>query len=127
MNGAFLTGDLFNLFVFFEVLLIASYALLMHSQISIKRNQLHYVVLNLVGSYFPYCIRGTVWCARYPNIADMSLKAATLSGDDRALLNIGGMLLLVVFGLKAAVIPLQFWLPATYSSALPVVAAMLQL
>ena len=53
-----------------------------------------------------------------------ALKAAELSGDDRALLNIGGMLLLIVFALKAAVIPLQFWLPATYASALPVVAAL---
>jgi len=58
------------------------------------------------------------------NIADMALKATELSGDDRALLNIGGMLLLIVFALKAAVIPLQFWLPATYASALPVVAAL---
>ncbi len=126
VNGAFLTGDLFNLFVFFEVLLIASYALLMHSSDKHKtQSALHYVVLNLVGSSIflialgiLYGVLGTL------NIADMSLKAAALSGDDRALLNIGGMLLLVVFGLKAAVIPLQFWLPATYSSALPVVAAM---
>ncbi|WP_372769258.1 monovalent cation/H+ antiporter subunit D [Pseudoalteromonas sp.] len=126
VNGAFLTGDLFNLFVFFEVLLISSYALLMHSSDKHKtQSALHYVVLNLVGSSvflvalgILYGVLGTL------NIADMALKAGELSGDDRALLNIGGMLLLIVFALKAAVIPLQFWLPATYASALPVVAAL---
>ncbi|ATC99008.1 MULTISPECIES: monovalent cation/H+ antiporter subunit D [Pseudoalteromonas] len=126
VNGAFLTGDLFNLFVFFEVLLISSYALLMHSSDKHKtQSALHYVVLNLVGSSvflvalgILYGVLGTL------NIADMAAKAAQLSGDDRALLNIGGMLLLIVFALKAAVIPLQFWLPATYASALPVVAAL---
>jgi multicomponent K+:H+ antiporter subunit D len=98
----------------------------MHSSDKHKtQSALHYVVLNLVGSSvflvslgILYGVLGTL------NIADMALKAAELSGDDRALLNIGGMLLLIVFALKAAVIPLQFWLPATYSSALPVVAAL---
>lgn len=126
VNGAFLTGDLFNLFVFFEVLLIASYALLMHSSDKQKTQAaIHYVVLNLVGSSvflialgILYGVLGTL------NIADMSVKVATLSGDDLALAKIGGLLLLIVFALKGAVIPLQFWLPATYSAALPVVAAM---
>ncbi len=126
VNGAFLTGDLFNLFVFFEVLLIASYALLMHSSDKQKTQAaIHYVVLNLIGSSIflialgiMYGVLGTL------NIADMAHKIATLSGDDVALVKIGGLLLLVVFALKAAVIPLQFWLPATYSAALPVVAAM---
>ena len=78
VNGAFLTGDLFNLFVFFEVLLISSYALLMHSSDKHKtQSALHYVVMNLVGSSvflvalgILYGVLGTL------NIADMSVKAA---------------------------------------------------
>lgn len=126
VNGAFLTGDLFNLFVFFEVLLIASYSLLMHNSDKRKtRAALHYVILNLVGSSvflislgILYGVLGTL------NIADMMVKAQTVSGDDLALLKVGGLLLLIVFALKSAVIPLQFWLPATYAAATPIVAAM---
>lgn len=126
VNGAFLTGDLFNLFVFFEVLLIASYSLLMHAGDKHKtRSALHYVILNLIGSSIfliglgvLYGVLGTL------NIADMAVKVSQLTGDDVALAKIGGLLLLIVFGLKAAILPLHLWLPKTYSSALPVIAAM---
>ncbi|ATC94077.1 monovalent cation/H+ antiporter subunit D [Pseudoalteromonas tunicata] len=126
VNGAFLTGDLFNLFVFFEVLLIASYSLLMHGVDKQKtRAALHYVILNLVGSSvflialgILYGVLGTL------NIADMALKVSQLSGDDVALAKIGGLLLLIVFALKAAILPLHMWLPSTYSTAMPVVGAM---
>ena len=126
VNGAFLTGDLFNLFVFFEVLLIASYSLLMHGADKQKtKAALHYVILNLVGSSVflialgvLYGVLGTL------NIADMAYKVSMLSGDDLALAKVGGLLLLIVFALKAAILPLHMWLPATYSVAMPVVAAM---
>jgi len=126
VNGAFLTGDAFNLFVFFEVLLIASYSLLMHGgDTKNTRAALHYVIMNLVGSAvflialgILYGVLGTL------NMADMAQKVALLQGDDVFLAKIGGMLLLVVFALKGALLPLHLWLPNTYASAVPVVAAL---
>jgi multicomponent K+:H+ antiporter subunit D len=126
VNGAFLTGDLFNVFVFFEVLLIASYALLMHGGGKQKtKAALQYVILNLVGSSafliglgILYGVLGTL------NIADMAQKITLLSGDDIYLAKAGGLLLLVVFALKAALLPLHLWLPNTYASATPVVATL---
>ncbi|WP_419147498.1 monovalent cation/H+ antiporter subunit D [Pseudoalteromonas 'SMAR'] len=126
VNGAFLTGDAFNLFVFFEVLLIASYALLMHGGDKHNtRASLQYVILNLVGSSvflialgIMYGVLGTL------NIADMAQKITLLQGDDVYLAKIGGLLLLVVFALKGALLPLHLWLPNTYATALPVVAAL---
>ncbi|MDX1298946.1 MAG: monovalent cation/H+ antiporter subunit D, partial [Pseudomonas sp.] len=126
INGAFLTGDLFNLFVFFEILLIASYSLLLHGGgVERVRAGLHYVVLNLVGSAFfllavgvLYGITGTL------NMADMAIRVAAAGPDDAALLGAAGLLLLVVFGLKAAFLPLYFWLPKAYASATAPVAAL---
>ncbi|WP_462164192.1 monovalent cation/H+ antiporter subunit D [Pseudoalteromonas xiamenensis] len=126
VNGAFLTGDAFNLFVFFEVLLIASYSLLMHAADKhTTRAALQYVIMNLVGSAvflialgILYGVTGTL------NMADMAVKVAALTGDDVYLAKIGGLLLLVVFALKAALLPLHLWLPSTYASATPVVGAL---
>ncbi len=126
VNGAFLTGDAFNLFVFFEVLLIASYSLLMHGgDKSNTRAALQYVIMNLVGSAIflialgiLYGVLGTL------NMADMAQKVILLQGDDVYLAKIGGFLLLVVFALKGALLPLHLWLPKTYATALPVVAAL---
>lgn len=124
--GAFLTGDAFNLFVFFEVLLIASYVLLLHGQGRERfRMGVHYVVLNLtasavflVGLAVLYSATGTL------NMADIGLRVSQLTGDQAALARSAALLLLVVFGLKAAVVPLYFWLPATYASASAPVAAL---
>lgn len=126
VNGAFLTGDAFNLFVFFEVLLIASYSLLMHG--GDKKNTraaLQYVIMNLLGSAVflialgvLYGVLGTL------NMADMAQKVPLLQGDDVYLAKIGGLLLLVVFALKGALLPLHLWLPNTYATAMPVVAAL---
>lgn len=126
VNGAFLTGDAFNLFVFFEVLLIASYSLLMHGgDKKTTRAALHYVIMNLVGSAvflialgILYGVLGTL------NMADMAKKVSLLQGDDVYLAQIGGLLLLVVFALKGALLPLHLWLPNTYATAMPVVAAL---
>lgn len=124
--GAFLTGDLFNLFVFFEVLLISSYVLLLHG---LGRERLrmgfHYVVLNLAGSglfliglAMIYAVTGTL------NMADLALRVAQLTGDPAVIARAAALILLVVFGLKAAVVPLYFWLPGTYASASAPVAAL---
>ncbi|MEH8018871.1 monovalent cation/H+ antiporter subunit D [Rheinheimera muenzenbergensis] len=126
INGAFLTGDLFNLFVFFEVLLIASYALLIHAGGKNKtKAAVHYVVLNLTGSaIFLFALAVLYGTLGTLNIADMALKVAALPEQDLMLVKSGGLMLMIVFALKAAVLPLQFWLPATYASASAPVAAL---
>ncbi|NOU52474.1 monovalent cation/H+ antiporter subunit D [Pseudoalteromonas sp. JBTF-M23] len=126
VNGAFLTGDMFNLFVFFEVLLIASYALLMHGGDKHNtRAALQYVIMNLVGSAVFLIALGTLYGVLGTlNMADMANKVTTLQGDDIYLAKIGGLLLLVVFALKGALLPLHLWLPNTYATAMPVVAAL---
>ncbi len=126
LNGAFLTGDLFNLFVFFEVLLIASYVLMVHGQGKVRmRVGLHYVVLNLaasalflIGVALLYAKTGTL------NFADLAVRVPTVTGSDAALLQAGALLLLVVFGFKAALVPLSMWLPATYAASSAPVAAL---
>jgi len=126
INGAFLTGDLFNLFVFFEILLLASYALLLHGHGKKRaRFGIHYMVINLVGSTLflfavgmLYGILGTL------NMADLALKISHLGADNITVVATAGLLLLIVFGLKAAMFPLYFWLPGTYSSASAPVAAL---
>jgi multicomponent K+:H+ antiporter subunit D len=129
LNGAFVTGDLFNLFVFFEVLLIASYVLLVHGQGRERfRFGVPYVVLNLaasalflIGVALVYAATGTL------NLADLALRVPQVRGPDAPLLHAGAMLLLVVFGFKAALLPLHLWLPATYAAASAPVAAIFAL
>lgn len=126
LNGAFLTGDLFNLFVFFEVLLISSYGLLLHGGGSARlRAALHYVAFNLGGSALfliavslLYSVTGTL------NMADLAVKVAALQGTQASIAKVAGALLLVVFAVKAALLPLYFWLPDTYGSASTPVAAL---
>ncbi|AVZ80180.1 monovalent cation/H+ antiporter subunit D [Zoogloeaceae bacteirum Par-f-2] len=126
LNGAFLTGDFFNLFVFFEILLIASYGLMVHGGGGLRvKAGVQYVVTNLVGSSLfliavglIYSVTGTL------NMADLALKVPQVPAADQALLQTGAVLLLLVFGLKAAVVPLHFWLPGTYANAPGPVAAL---
>ncbi|MFX1764302.1 monovalent cation/H+ antiporter subunit D [Paraburkholderia sp. A1RI-2L] len=126
LNGAFLAGDMFNLFVFFELLLIASYALLLHGGGTRRvRNGLHYLIMNLVGSSFflialgvLYGITGTL------NMADMGERLAHLNAGSLPLAQFAGATLMLVFGLKAAVFPMSFWLPQAYRSAIGPVAAL---
>ncbi|WP_332670320.1 monovalent cation/H+ antiporter subunit D [Aromatoleum sp.] len=126
LNGAFLTGDFFNLFVFFEILLIASYGLMVHGGGAARvRAGLQYVVVNLVGSTLflfavglLYGVTGTL------NMADLALKVPAVPPADQGLLRSGALLLLFVFALKAALVPLHLWLPGTYSNAPAPVAAL---
>lgn len=126
LNGAFLTGDLFNLFVFFEVMLIASYSLLLHGVGGMRvRAGMHYVLLNLIGSTLFLIGLGVLYgTAGTLNMAELSLRVASATADQQPLYAAGGMLLLVVFGLKAAMLPLYFWLPKAYASATASVAAL---
>lgn len=124
--GAFMTGDLFNLFVCFEILLIASYALLIHGGGKHKTQaSLHYVILNLVGSsIFLFALGILYGMLGTLNIADMAVKIQALDADGEKLVKVAGLMLLIVFGLKSAMLPLHFWLPRTYASASAPVAAM---
>ena len=126
INGAFLTGDVFNLFVFFEVLLLASYALLLHGN-GRERTKfgLHYVVINLVGStLFLFSVGALYGILGTLNIADMAVAVSNLSAENRGVVAAAGLMLLVVFGLKAAMFPLYFWLPGAYSYTSAPVAAL---
>lgn len=126
VNGAFLTGDAFNLFVFFEVLLIASYGLMIHSG-GKRRLQagLQYVVMNLAGSTLFLFALGTLYATTGTlNIADMAVRLREIPVEDAALARVAGLLLLIVFAVKAALFPVQFWLPATYANAPAPVAAL---
>jgi multicomponent K+:H+ antiporter subunit D len=114
ISGAFVTGDLFNLFVFFEVLLIASYSLLLHGGGGPRtRAGLHYVILNLAGSAIFLLAAGLIYssCGSL-NFAHLSQLMAGLDETRLALARTGGLLLLVVFALKAGIMPLHLWLPA---------------
>ncbi len=124
--GAFATGDIFNLFVFFEVLLISSYALLMHGGGKFRlRTTLHYVLLNLLGSALFLIGIGTLYGVTGTlNMADLATQIQQLTGDQAALAKAGGMMLLIVFGIKAAILPLHFWLPQAYSTTTGVIAAL---
>jgi multicomponent K+:H+ antiporter subunit D len=113
LAGAFLTGDLFNLFVFFEILLISSYGLALHGGGAARtRAGLHYVVMNLAGSAVFLLAAGLIYAAMGSlNLADLATKAATLDPDQLGLARAGGLLLLLVFGLKAALLPLRHLSP----------------
>jgi multicomponent K+:H+ antiporter subunit D len=126
INGAFLTGDAFNLFVFFEVLLIASYGLMIHSGGRARmRAGLQYVVMNLAGSTLFLFALGTLYATTGTlNIADLAVAVREMSPDDVALVRVAAVLLLVVFAIKAALFPVQFWLPGTYANAPAPVAAL---
>jgi Formate hydrogenlyase subunit 3/Multisubunit Na+/H+ antiporter, MnhD subunit len=126
VNGAFLTGDLFNLFVFFEVLLIASYGLLLHGQGARRLTAgVQYVVVNLIGSTLFLIALGLLYGTTGTlNMADMAVRGAALPAGNRGLFEAGGFILAVVFALKAALVPLHLWLPRTYAAAAPAVAAM---
>jgi multicomponent K+:H+ antiporter subunit D len=129
LSGAFLTADLFNLFVCFEVLLAASYALLLHAAGGrALRAGYHYVVVNLAASAL-FLIAASLFygLAGTLNIADLAVKVAGAGAADHGLLRAAGMLLLVVFAVKAALLPLGFWLPDTYGAAPAPVAALFAL
>lgn len=129
LNGAFLTADLFNLFVFFEVMLTASYGLLLHgSGWRRVKSGLHYIAVNLlasalflIGTAMLYGVLGTL------NLADLAQKVPLVTDEDRGLLHAGAALLATAFLAKAAMWPVSFWLAPAYSSATTPVAAIFTL
>ena len=126
LNGAFLTGDLFNLFVFFEVLLLASYGLVLHGGGPARtRAGLHYVIVNLAGSALFLIAAGLIYgIFGTLNLAHLARLLTAVPADNLGPARVALLLLLGVFGLKAALLPLYLWLPATYASAVAPVAAL---
>ncbi|HEY8353387.1 MAG TPA: monovalent cation/H+ antiporter subunit D [Methylophilaceae bacterium] len=126
INGAFLTGDVFNLFVFFEIMLLASYILLVHGHgLQKSRANFAYVTLNLAGSAVFLIALGLIYGTLGTlNLADIALQLQQIDAGRSALVRTAGALLIAVFALKAALLPLSFWLPAAYTAASPAVAAL---
>ncbi|WP_120008904.1 monovalent cation/H+ antiporter subunit D [Teichococcus vastitatis] len=125
LNGAFLTGDLFNLFVFFEVLLAASYGLALHgSGVARVKAGLHYIAINLaasllflIGVSMIYGVAGTL------NMADLAERIAAVPAENRSILEAGAAILGMAFLVKAGMWPVGFWLAPTYSVVSPPAAA----
>ncbi|MBN2646825.1 MAG: monovalent cation/H+ antiporter subunit D [Thiotrichales bacterium] len=126
INGAFLTGDLFNLFVFFEVLLLASYGLLLHGGGRLKtRAGLHYVAINLIGStLFLFAVGALYGILGTLNMADLAVRIAQLPASEQGVVAAAGLMLFVVFAIKAALFPVYLWLPNAYSQTTAAVAAL---
>jgi multicomponent K+:H+ antiporter subunit D len=126
LGGAFLTGDVFNLFVFFELLLAASYGLALHGSGTARVTaSLHYIVVNLfasllflIGVSLLYGVTGTL------NMADLAQRIPAVPAADRALVEVGAATLGIAFLVKAAAWPLCFWLPSVYAAASAPAAAL---
>ncbi|WP_018923676.1 Na+/H+ antiporter subunit D [Salsuginibacillus kocurii] len=124
VNGAFLTGDLFNLFVFFEVMLLASYILIVHGNSAYQlRESFKYVAINIfasiffiVGVAYIYAATGTL------NFAHLAERIAEM--EQTGVLNVIAILLLLVFAMKGALFPLYFWLPRSYYGPPAAIAAL---
>ena len=126
LSGAFLTADLFNLFVFFEIMLAASYGLLLHGSGRARvQAGLHFIAINLaasslflIGASMLYGITGTL------NMADLARSIPQIAEADRGLLHTATAILAMAFLIKAAVWPLNFWLVPAYSAATAPVGAL---
>ena len=123
VSGAFLTGDLFNLYVWFELLLLSSFVLL---TLGGERAQLEgavkYVTLNLISSILFLASIGLIYgFTGTLNMADLAGQLDALDKRDATML---AAPLLAAFGIKAAVFPFFFWLPASYHTPPPVVSAL---
>lgn len=123
INGAFLTGDIFNLYVWFEVMLISSFVLL---SLGGKREQLEgaikYVTLNLLSSAIFLAAVGILYgLAGTLNMADLARKLPII--QENGMVTVVAFLLIIAFGIKAALFPLYFWLPASYHTPPAAVSA----
>ncbi|MBM7605443.1 multicomponent Na+:H+ antiporter subunit D [Metabacillus crassostreae] len=124
VTGAFLTGDIFNLFVFFEVMLMSSYMLIVLGSSKIQlRESVKYILVNIISSAlfviavaYLYAVTGTL------NMADLSVKIADMG--QTGILTVIAILFLVIFGLKGAIFPLYFWLPGSYQAPPAVITAL---
>lgn len=116
VNWAFITGDVFNLFVAYEVMLMASYGLMIVGASPAQvRQTFKYIAINSIGSTFFVVGCGIIYATTGTlNMADLAVRTAQLTGSQAAMVTASSMLLLVVFALKAATFPLIYWLPDAY-------------
>ncbi|MBX3372834.1 MAG: Na+/H+ antiporter subunit D [Phycisphaeraceae bacterium] len=123
VSGAFLTGDLFNLYVWFEVMLMSSFVLLtMGSGRAQLEGAIKYVALNLVSSALFLAAVGLLYGAT--GTLNMAHLAERIGSADPRATTLIAMLFMVAFGIKAAAFPFFFWLPASYHTPPPVVSAL---
>ncbi|MEN1967062.1 Na+/H+ antiporter subunit D [Lentibacillus sp. N15] len=123
VNGAFTTGDIFNMFVFFEVLLMASYLLIaLGGEKRQLRESIKYMLVNVVSSALFVVTVGLLYSVIGSlNMADISVKIAEV--DQPGIITVIAILFLLVFGIKGAIFPLYFWMPGSYTAPpMPVVA-----
>lgn len=123
LNGAFLTGDVFNLYVWFEIIIISSFVLItLGGEKAQLEGAVKYFTLNILASMiFLTAIAVLYGLTGSLNMADLSLKVAAI--ENRGLVEITGILFLIAFGIKAAVFPLYFWLPDSYHTPPSAVSA----
>ncbi|KZY24970.1 NADH/ubiquinone/plastoquinone, partial [Alcanivorax sp. HI0035] len=123
VNGAFLTGDIFNLYVWFEVMLVASFSLLiLGGERAQMEGAVKYVTLNLVSSALFLSAIGLLYgLVGTLNMADIAVK---LGEVDTGMTTVIAMLFMVAFGIKAAAFPFFFWLPASYHTPQVAVSAL---
>lgn len=117
VNGSFLTGDIFNLYVWFEVMMISSFVLITLGGTKEQlKGSVKYVVMNILGSTFFVIAIGLIYGQTGTlNMADLALKIG--DKEPGAVVGSALMLFFIAFGIKAAVFPLNFWLPASYPAA----------
>jgi multicomponent Na+:H+ antiporter subunit D len=123
LNGAFLTGDIFNLYVWFEIIIISSFVLM---TLGGKKPQIegaiNYVVMNILASVlFLTAIALLYGLTGSLNMADLSLKVALV--ENSGLVHVSALMFFVAFGIKSAVFPLYFWLPSSYHTPPSAIAA----
>ncbi|MFD2035337.1 proton-conducting transporter membrane subunit [Belliella marina] len=123
LQGAFLTGDIFNLYVWFEIIIIASFVLItIGGEKAQIEGAMKYVTMNLLASaIFLTAIAILYGMAGSLNMADLSGQVAQI--ENRGLVNVVAILFLVGFGIKSAIFPLYFWLPASYHTPPPAISA----
>lgn len=124
INGAFVTGDIFNLFVFFEILLLSSYILLVLGGEPYQLQEgFKYIILNMLsGTVFLIAVAVLYSVVGTLNMADIALKVS--EAPQKGLLTAVGMVFLVVFGMKGALFPMYFWLPRSYFAPPDAIAAL---
>jgi multicomponent Na+:H+ antiporter subunit D len=123
LMGAFLTGDIFNLYVWFEIIIIASFVMMtLGGEKAQLEGSINYVTMNLLASVIFLTAIGVLYgLAGTLNMADLSVQVANI--ENRGLVNVTAILFLIGFGIKSAVFPLYFWLPASYHTPPSAVAA----